>query len=182
MTDLDIFQPKKPTEEDLRQKFIAALAALSVTPAELADYMKKIGDYRDFNATTRSIQRMVSGESRVSGEVMVIVNMLLRRHRRLKEQHPNIEWTVGADGVHRAQVMGWYLYIQPRRTSPSRPTRYILSCSTGPGPKDFSPEFGRWLDSLEEAKNKALVVIEEGMNDLATFHHEEAERERHRNA
>ncbi|RJT28149.1 hypothetical protein D3227_34785 [Mesorhizobium waimense] len=165
-TPEDIFD-RKPTPEELTQKFNAALKELMLTPGDLATFMDKNRDYREGSATIRGIQRMVSGETRVSGEMMVIVNMLLRQHRRLKARYPDLKWERNPHGAYWAQVEDWYVYISPQTRG-----RWILVCSHGSSPKDYSPPFGRWLDSLEEAKAKALVCVEEGMNNLAEFDYE----------
>jgi hypothetical protein len=159
----DIFDCK-PTAEELTQRFNAALGELMMTPADLANVMFKNSDYRDASATIRAIQRMVSGDTRVSGEMMVIVNMLLRQHRRLKARYADLKWELNQYGAYWAKVEDWYVSISPQTRG-----RWILSCSNGPGPKSFSPPFGRWLHSLEEAKAKALACVEEGMNDVAEF-------------
>lgn len=163
----DIFH-HEPTPEEQRQKLIAALGELTLSPADLARHLEKNRDYRDFSATIRGIQRMIAGETRVSGEMMVIVNMLLRQHRRLKARYPDLKWEQTEHGTYYAQVENWFVYISPQTRG-----RWILSCRNGPSPKDYSPPFGRWLDSLEEAKNKALACVEEGMNDLAEFAYEQ---------
>lgn len=170
--DDDIFNPK-PSAEELRSRFCEALEELTMTPADLATFMDKNRDYRDFKATIRSIQRMVSGDTRVSGEMMVIVNMLKRRHRRLKARYGDLRWQRTEHGVYEAQVDGWYVRISPQTRG-----RWLLSCACGPSRKDFSPPFGRWLESLEEAKNKALACVEEGMNELADILAEDAKLEK----
>ncbi|RWD32149.1 MAG: hypothetical protein E5Y88_30010 [Mesorhizobium sp.] len=163
---LDIFN-YVPTPEEQRRKLIASLSELTLSPADLARHLERNRDYREFSATIRSIQRMIAGETRVSGEMMVIVNMLLRQHRRLKARYRDLKWERSEHGVYWAQLDDWFVYISPQTRG-----RWILSCRNGPGPKDYSPPFGRWLDSLEEAKNKALVCVEEGMNDLAEIGYE----------
>lgn len=152
----------KPTEEQLRVRFAEALAEISFTPADLLKWMDDRGDYRDGSATIRSIRRMLSGETRVSGEMLVLVNMLLRQHRRLKLKYPNLAWEKNEYGDYSTRVDSWYVYISPKTRG-----RWLLSCSSGPLREDYSPEWGRWLDSLDEAKNKALMTVEEGMADMA---------------
>ncbi len=153
---------QKPTDEELRAEFIKALEEVSFTSGELLKWMNQRGDYRDSSASIRGIQRMMSGETRVSGLMMVLVNTLVRQHRRLKVQHPNLEWAVNEHGVYTTQVNEWYVYISPQTKG-----RWLLSCSRGPSRDDYSPPFGRWLNSLEEAQNKALMSVEEGMADIA---------------
>ena len=152
----------KPTDEELRVAFIKALEEISFTPRELLKWMSHRGDYRDCSASVRGIQRMMSGETRVSGTMMVLITILVRQHRRLKARHPNLNWTINEHGTHTTQVDGWHVYIFPQTRG-----RWLLSCSSGPSREDYSPPFGRWLDTLDEAKNKALMSVEEGMADLA---------------
>lgn len=162
MTEIFDGTSMNPTEEQLRGRFNAALRELNFSAADLLHWMSKRGDYRDSAATMRSIQRMASGETRVSGEMMVLVNMLLRQYRRLNARHPNLVWQKNERGGYSTQIDGWYVYIHPKSKG-----RWLLECSCGPSREDFSPEWGRWLDFLEEAQNKALMYVEEGMADMA---------------
>ncbi len=162
-----LFEGRPPTDEELRSQFISALEEISFTPHELLKWMNLRGDYRDSSASIRSIQRIISGETRVSGTMMVLVKSLVRQHRRLKAQHPNIEWSITEYGIHCAEVDGWMVSISPQSKG-----RWLLSCRKGPNNDGYSPPFGRWLDSLDEAKNKALMAVEEGIADLAEFYQE----------
>lgn len=162
MTDMSNILGKKPTDEELRIEFINALEKISFTPSELLKWMSRRGDYRESSASIRGIQRMMSGETRVSGPMMVLVNTLVRQHRRLKARHPNLAWSINEHGIYAAQVDGWHVYIEPQSKG-----RWLLSCSSGPSRDYYSPPYGRWLESLEEAQNKALMSVEEGMADMA---------------
>ena len=162
MTDMSNILGKKPTDEELRIEFINALEKISFTPSELLKWMSRRGDYRESSASIRGIQRMMSGETRVSGPMMVLVNTLVRQHRRLKARHPNLAWSINEHGTYAAQVDGWHVYIAPQSKD-----RWLLTCSSGLSREDYSPPFGRWLESLEEAQNKALMSVEEGMADMA---------------
>jgi hypothetical protein len=158
------FPPK--THEEIAQEWRAALEELGLSPVELADYMKKKGgDYRPYNTILRGIQRMVAGETRVSGEMFVIVRMLIRQQRRLKNKYHNINWNKLPSGALSAQIDDYTVFLSAQSKG-----RWIVSCRADTG---FSPEFGRWQDSLEEAKNKVLACVEEGMNDLAYLKAEE---------
>lgn len=160
--DMSDFFGKKPTDEELRIEFMKTLKEISFTPDELLKWMSRRGDYRDRSASIRGIQRMMSGETRVSGPMMVLVNTLVRQHRRLKARHPNLAWSINEHGTYTAQVDSWHVYIARQSKG-----RWLLSCSSGLSHEDYSPPFGRWLDSLEEAQNKALMSVEEGMAELA---------------
>ncbi|WP_332305841.1 hypothetical protein [Rhizobium sp. GR12] len=165
-TSADVFNDK-PKAEHQRTTVDAALRELGLTPTDLAKFTAKNSDHRDFLATIRSIQRMVSGESRVSGEMMVIVTMLVRQHRKLRIKNAHVRWQMNEHGEHWAQLDGWYVSISPQSRG-----RWALSCRNGTRPEDYSPPFYRWLDSIDEAKNRAWAYIEEGMNDLAEIAHE----------
>lgn len=159
----------QPSDAELRAEFLAALEEVSFTPSELLKWMRHRGDYRDSSASVRGIQRIVAGETRISGPMMVLVNVLVRQHRRLKAQHPDVKWTINQYGSYTAIVDGWHIYITPKSKG-----RWLLSCSNGPNREDFSPTFGRWLDSLDEAKNKALMAMEEGKAELAEIAYDRA--------
>lgn len=161
---MNVMVSEKPTDEQLRVQFVQALEEISFTPGELLNWMSKRGDYRDGSASIRSIQRMLAGETRVSGTMMVLMNMLVRQHRRLKARYPDLVWSITEHGTYTTQVENWHVYISPQSKG-----RWLLSCSSGPSRDDYSPTFGRWLDSLEEAQNKALMSVEEGIADVAEF-------------
>lgn len=58
--------------------FRAALEALGETQSSMARLMKRKGDDRQPNTILRTIQRMATGEARVSGEMRVILTMMQR--------------------------------------------------------------------------------------------------------
>ena len=160
------------TPERRRQDLIDGLAELRLKPGGLARKLEKFGDDRPSQAILRSIDRMLSGETKVSAEMSVIMAMLLRQHRRLNAKFSDLKWEITEHGTHRAQIDNWHVYLSPQTRG-----RWLLSCAAGPSRDDYSPPFGHWLDSLEEARHKALVEVEEGMNELAEIHHEAKQRE-----
>lgn len=162
-----LIPPKSP--EQRRDEFIKGLSELQLKPSDLAHKMEKFGDDRSIKTILRSIERMISGETKVSAEMSVILSMLLRQHRRLRHRQSELMWSINDHGVHRTEINGWHVYLSPQTRG-----RWILSCAAGPSREDYSPPFGRWLESLEEAKHKALVEVEEGMNELAEIDHEHA--------
>lgn len=58
----------------------ARIAALGMTQSSLARAMKELGDDRDVKNILRSIQRMVSGDARVSGEMRALLGLMERCH------------------------------------------------------------------------------------------------------
>ena len=59
-------------------EFRQALEDLAITQSELARRMRDLGDDRDEKNILRSIQRMVAGDARVSGEVRALLGMMKR--------------------------------------------------------------------------------------------------------
>jgi hypothetical protein len=57
-------------------EFRARIAALGLTQSGLARRMKQLGDDRDEKNILRSIQRMVAGDARVSGEMRALLGLL----------------------------------------------------------------------------------------------------------
>ena len=57
-------------------EFRARIAALGLTQSSLARRMKQLGDDRDEKNILRSIQRMVAGDARVSGEMRALLGLL----------------------------------------------------------------------------------------------------------
>jgi hypothetical protein len=54
----------------------ARIASLGMTQTGLARRMKELGDDRDEKNILRSIQRMVAGSARVSGEMRALLGLL----------------------------------------------------------------------------------------------------------
>jgi hypothetical protein len=54
----------------------ARIAQLGLTQSGLARRMKQLGDDRDEKNILRSIQRMVAGDARVSGEMRALLGLL----------------------------------------------------------------------------------------------------------
>lgn len=62
--------------------FKATLAEIGETTGSFAGLMKRYGDDRGEAAIRRSIQRMASGEARVSGEMRALLTVLKRSRAR----------------------------------------------------------------------------------------------------
>ena len=62
--------------------FRATLAELGETQSSLARLMARHGDDRKPGTILRNIQRMAIGEARLSGEMRVLLNFMLREKRR----------------------------------------------------------------------------------------------------
>jgi hypothetical protein len=74
--------------------FRAALQELEESQSSLARLMQRYGDDRKPATILRNIQRMANGEARVSGEMRVLLNFMLRgKRRRLALREDNTEIT-----------------------------------------------------------------------------------------
>jgi hypothetical protein len=62
--------------------FRAALEELEETQSSLARLMHRKGDDRQPATILRTIQRMANGEARVSGEMRVVLTLMLRAKRK----------------------------------------------------------------------------------------------------
>ncbi len=58
------------------QQFRARIVALGLTQSGLARRMKQLGDDRDEKNILRSIQRMIAGDARVSGEMRALLGLM----------------------------------------------------------------------------------------------------------
>jgi hypothetical protein len=54
----------------------ARIAQLGLTQSGMARLMKQLGDDRDEKNILRSIQRMIAGDARVSGEMRALLGLL----------------------------------------------------------------------------------------------------------
>lgn len=57
-------------------EFRAQIAGLNLTQSGLARRMKELGDDREEKNILRSIQRMIAGDARVSGEMRALLGLL----------------------------------------------------------------------------------------------------------
>lgn len=161
----DVIHPK-PTQQQLIAQVKSALVELKMTPADLAAFMLDNGDHRDYQTVLRGIQRALVEDTRVSGELYVIVNMLLRRNRYLKHRYINISWEKNEYGTYWTKVDDWYVYLVPQSRG-----RWQITCRHGLDPKDYSPPFSRWFNTFEEARDRAWAHLENGMAEEASILH-----------
>lgn len=148
------------TAEEVRSDFVAALDELCVTNAEVAIELAELGDYRPFDTIMRSIQRMRSGETRVSGEMAAVIQMLLRRQRRLFYKYRNLNWTETKFRELIAETEDYKITLSPQ--TKGRWLVHLQHKQTG-----FCPPWPSWQDNLEQAKKRALICIERSDDRLA---------------
>ncbi|MES2666887.1 MAG: hypothetical protein V4712_12360 [Pseudomonadota bacterium] len=157
---ITIFDKSAPTEDQRRAILLGQLHEIRYSVVELASHMADKGDDREFDIILRSLRRMLSGETNVSGEVLAIVGELTWRNRRLKFENPNVEWRQDADGDFFASIGDWDAYVTRQKRNMWRLTvRWQVN--------GFSPPWSHNLDTAEEAKDKALMWIEGGKAEMA---------------
>jgi hypothetical protein len=76
----------------------AQIASLGLNQSSLARRMKQLGDDRDEKNILRSIQRMVSGDARVSGEMRALLGLLREMKRDARRADATHQTGVGHDG------------------------------------------------------------------------------------
>ena len=154
----DIRSPRALSPEEVTAEFRADVEALEESAVELADRMHKLGDPRPYSTILRGIQRMMSGETRVSGEMRVLVTMMLRQQRRLQQLYADVTWKRLANGAWSAKAGEFYVTLSPQTRG-----RWLVNVAHKGG---YSHPWPRWQDSLETAKRKAFVTIEDATDFL----------------
>ena len=66
----------------------ARIAALGLNQSSLARRMKQLGDDRDEKNILRSIQRMVAGDARFSGEMRALLGLMEEMKRQSGDARP----------------------------------------------------------------------------------------------
>jgi hypothetical protein len=162
IAEIDPFDPPPQTLDEASEAFRVSLADLQVSQRRFAVLMGQMGDKRPFDTILRSIQRMATQEARVSGEMQVIMTLLHRERRRAQRLEAQTNWMADDRGVLRAQVEGVALTIAPEsRGRWSIHARHLAS--------DYSPAIPHWRQSLGEAKLRAILAVEEALDEAATI-------------
>ena len=148
------------TSEERTEHFKKLLEELDEKPTELASRLIRLGDYRNAAAIMRGIQRMAAGDTKVSGEMLVIVRMLVNQQRLQYSKLSQVEWAQQANGAWVAKFEGFKITLHPQ--TKERWSIYLRVIET-----DYSPACGSWQVGLEAAKRKALVRLADGQMEAA---------------
>lgn len=158
MHDADFdFGLKNPTPEELTAAFRAGLDELGHSQRGLAAKMMALGDSRAFDTILRGVQRMATGEARVSGEMQVIMTLLLRERARAKRMAARTQWTQSDDWMT-TTVDGVRLSLSPQTRG-----RWQIHAAID-APKGYSPAIPHWRGSLDEAKLRAMLCVDEALD------------------
>jgi len=168
-----IFGQRIQTAEEITAAFQEEVRELGAYPMELAERLHKLGDYRPFETTLRGIQRMLSGETRVSGEMKALVTMMLRQRRRLQRQHANLIWTRLPGDNYSTVADGFRISLSPQ-------TRGRWHISVVHVESGYSHPWPRWQESLEAAKLMALTTVEDATDFLIEHELNEEKARRYR--
>jgi hypothetical protein len=148
---------KDPAPEALTADFRAGLDELGLSQRRLAAKMMALGDSRAFDTILRGVQRMATGEARVSGEMQVIVTLLMRERTRAKRMAARTRWA-RTDDCLTATVDGVRLSLSPQTRG-----RWQIHAAID-APKGYSPAIPHWRNSLEEAKLRAMLCVDEALD------------------
>ena len=83
------------------------LAVLSLRPKDLTVIMQKYGDHRTGATIIKGIKRMLSGETAVSGEIVVIVELIDKFRQAGESLGTHLEWSEVKEGCLVATHEGW---------------------------------------------------------------------------
>jgi hypothetical protein len=156
----DVFDliERPQTTEEATHAFRADLDRLGLSQRALAAKMRALGDARSFDTLLRSVQRMATGEARVSGEMQVIMTMLLRERTRAQRMLDRTVWTEGEGGGLVATVEGAALSLSPQSRG-----RWQVHAQIDEK-RGYSPPIPHWRNSLEEAKLRAMMCVDETLD------------------
>lgn len=154
------------TPEYLKAKFNFYLRLLEIDIDRLADRMRNLGDYRSRPTIIKSLQRMASGETKTTGEMLVLLR-LLGREFQLKKVAPELEWTQFQDGTWSAKTDDFAISLHPQ-------TRGRWHVNLTHLVTAYSPPWPAWQNSLEAAKRKGIECLCEARLHLKDWEFEEA--------
>ena len=155
--DADSLRGPPPTPEELTNCFRRDVEFFGGA-ASLARAMIELGDYRATDTIVRSIQRMISGDVRVSGEMQVALNVVRRDKLHAKRLFDEATWTEDAEGRVKSEVEDFSITIRPERG------RRWASTIVHKG--GYSAPWPRWQHTLDEAKRTAIRHLLMARNDL----------------
>jgi len=140
------------------EAFRKALEDLGETPTSLAARMHRLGDRRPVGTILRGIQRMASGETRVSGEMHVIIGMMDRDRQRAKFEASRLLWSSVANGCVTTRTCDFTISLSRQSRG-----RWLVNLVHAEG---YNAPWPEWQPSLEEAKIKSLLCLDEALATL----------------
>lgn len=147
------------TPEERTEQFKALLGELDETPLKLALRLNGLGDFRSPATITRSIQRMAAGDTIVSGEMLVILKLLVHQQRLRDEKESEVPWKQQPNKVWSANIDGFQVTLHPK--TKDRWHIHLVYMETG-----YSPAWQPWPTGIEAAKKKAVLCAADGLLEV----------------
>ena len=98
----------------------------------------------------------------MSGEMQVILSLLGRDRARARRVAGTIDWKPDDRGGFSAEIQGVRISVSPHRGDRwSVQARHVAD-----GPDGYSPSFPHWRDSLDAAKIRAVLAIDETLDQV----------------
>jgi len=119
---------------------------------------RRLGDRRPLDTILRGIQRMASGETRVSGEMLVILEMMNRERQRARYEASVLPWVTVANGCVTTKTRDFTISLSPQSRG-----RWLVNLVHVDG---YSPPWPAWQSNLDEAKIKSLLCLDDALADL----------------
>jgi hypothetical protein len=137
----------------------AAFEEIHATPNSISRRMLDLGDYRSQTVIIRSLHRMLAGETRVSGEMLVIANLLVREFRQLLKQYADLKWQTLANGCMTTIAGEFRITLHPKPRG--KWLVHLVYLKSG-----YSPPYPQWQPSLEVAQQKAIACLADALNEV----------------
>lgn len=142
------------------QHFVAEkLQMMGFTQSSLARRLSELGDHRNYGSTLKSIQRVAAGETRLTAELRVILTMLGKDWMRASRQAAQAVWNKQPSGTLYTESREFDIYLMPQSGS-----RWKVHLSHQP--TKYSPSWIEWQDTLEVAKVRAFVQLDDTWLDI----------------
>lgn len=141
------------------EQFSDRLEALNLGPRDLATIMQKYGDHRSDATILKSIRRMLSGETTVSAEIVVIVELIDKFRQAGESLFSRLDWQATSNERIEASHEGWKVVLELIRrcwrVSIIEPSGNVLAW-----------ESYSHLTNLENAKSTAEARLWSALNKI----------------
>lgn len=147
---------------DQAEAMRSSIERLALNQSSFAGLLSELGDKRELNSILRSVQRMTNADARVSGEMQVVLTLLARARSRAKRVSESITWDTRENGGYAAIMYGVQLTLSPQ----SKGRWSIHARHVAEEPDGYSPSVPHWRNSLEEAKIRAVLAVDETLDQV----------------
>jgi hypothetical protein len=151
-------------DQENLEDFLTEFRELDRTPVELASQMRGWGDHRSHQTIIRSIQRLAAGETAISGEMRVIINMMLYQQHVDEKEYAGLNWQEHGNWSVSAKISEFTVSLSPQSKG-----RWHISIVHDNG---YSHPWPSWQDSLEKAKRKALICLGDARRHVLEYDRE----------